>query len=832
MKTEKNQINDNTSKPYNIVVPFNIPGKPDIGLLDLNKIFQVNLNYNFDSLKILLEGLINSYKNTQEELENIRAYNKVKDIKIKDLEQKMLDLNILLNKSLGNSEEVEKLKDLKDKLVNKVEEEVPIPIKPHININNVNKDIKEIKENKEISYHTQNPSQSHSLETDKLNNSSPPKSLKKQSAIKSPKKRKKIHAPINKDVKLDIQLGKDDIINKIIKKVNGYDLCINDLYEAVPQMQKETDNNIDIFKNFEDELFEIDSRINSLFEENANIKKKFEETEEKFKDINIKLQDFNIIDILKGNAGEGGDANITLNLISNLEKKFNAKNKLLEEKIAKIDSSCFKIEKEGQNIKNSQNLNKRQIDQLKKQVEEINSREDNITRTIEQNNEDINDKVDTKVAYLEKYTKDSMDNLNNNFKQKFNTISENMTFDKGSSKDLMNSIEFQNMNSENINAIKHLKEAIVETNKKIKVLLNQNDLEQIRADISALKSGTSNYVLIPDFKELKELSEENKKTMSKMREELEDFLNAQSENSDIVNVKRKLESVSNKVHDIVENVLNKKGDNKNSKSNENDKFKFIEFKIFEEFKSHIAKEFNNINDNFTNSRKLLDELIDSVRNRTSFKDLKVLEDAMLSKMEDLKISFSKRFADKNEVNRVMKYLDQQIKNIIQIYIKKIEKGDNWLLSKKPITNNLCASCESYIGDLKDSNNNNIYIPWNKYPVKDPNDKLYRMGDGYSKMLQMIQIDENEKKMNSNHMTKTEFFSGLDMSDFSGKKTNTINSMNKTLQKSLPKLKRKKMKKKFNTTDTENNNVNANDDSDDGEDDPKITKIFRVNKEQH
>ena len=824
MKTEKNKINDNASKPYNIVVPFNIPGKPDIGLLDLNKIFQVNLNYNFDSLKILLEGLINSYKNTQEELENIRSYNKTKDTKIKDLEQKMLDLNILLNKTIGNSEEVAKLKNLKDELKNKVEEEEPIPIKTNININNINK------ENKEISYHTQ--SQSHSLETDKLNKSSPPKSLKKQSAIKNIKKRKKIHAPTNKEIKLDIQLGNDDIINKIIKKVNGYDLCINDLYEAVPQMQKETDNNLDIFKNFEDELFEIDSRINSLFEENANIKKKFEETEEKFKDINIKLQDFNIIDILKGNSGEGGDSNITLNLISNLEKKFNAKNKLLEEKIAKIDSSCFKIEKEGQNIKNSQNLNKRQIEQLKNQIEEINSREDNITKTIEQNNEDINDKVDTKVAYLEKYTKDSLDNLNSNLKQKFNTINENITLDKGSSKDIINSIEFQNMNSENINAIKSLKEAIIEMKKNIKVLSNQNDIELIKADISALKSSTSNYVLIPDFREIKELSEENKKTISKMREELEDFLNAQSENSDIVNIKRKLESVSNKVHDIVENVLNKKGDNKNSKSNADDKYKFIEFKIFEEFKSHIAKEFNNINDNFTNSRKLLDELIDSVRNRTSFKDLKALEDAMLSKMEDLKISFAKRFADKNEVNRVTKYLDQQIKNIIQIYIKKIEKGDNWLLSKKPITNNLCASCESYIGDLKDSNNNNIYIPWNKYPVKDPNDKLYRMGSGYSKMLQMLQIDENEKKMNPNHMTKTELLSGIDMSEFSAKKTNTINSMNKTLQKSLPKLKKKKMKKKFNMTDTENNNTNANEDSDEGEDDPKITKIFRINKEQH
>ena len=147
-------------------------------------------------------------------------------------------------------------------------------------------------------------------------------------------------------------------------------------------------------------------------------------------------------------------------------------------------------------------------------------------------------------------------------------------------------------------------------------------------------------------------------------------------------------------------------------------------------------------------------------------------------LEDLKISFAKKFADKNEVNRVNKYLDQQIKNIIQIYIKRIEKGENWLLSKKPISSNLCASCESYIGDLKDINSNNIYIPWNKYPVKDANDKLYRMGNGYSKMLQMIQVDENEKKINQNNnninaMTRTEYLSGLDMSDFSGRKTNTI-----------------------------------------------------------
>ena len=809
MKTAKTETKDNGTKPYNIVVPFNIPGKPDIGLLDLNKIFQVNFNYNFDSLKILLEGLITSYKKTEEELENLRAYNKVKDNKIKDLEQKMIDLNILLLNSQGKAEEIEKLKELKQKLSEEIEEEeIKVIQQPKIKI--------EKKEENE--------------ETKTLNVSSET-SVKRKSAKMQPKKRKKIHAPVNKDVKLDIQIGNDELINKIIKKVNGSEICLNDLFEAVPLLQKDQDNNIDMFNNIENELLELQSKIFNLYEENNSINKKFDENEEKFKDIDLKMQDFNIIDILKANSGEGGDMNMTLGIISNLEKKINGKIKLLEEKISKIDSSSFKVEKESQNIKNSQNLNKRQIEQLKKQIEEINSREEIINKTIEQNNEDIHDKLDTKTANLEKYIKDSIDNLESSLDNKLVRIREGLNIRKGSTKQVINSEELENMNLENKNALNNLKEAIIEINKKIKTFFNQNDLDQIKSDISALKSGMSNYTLIPDFREVKDISEENKTNIRKLREEFEDWQSTQTENSEIVNIKRKLESVSNKVHDIVENVINKKGDKNTYKPNENDKYKFIEYKLFDEFKTHIAKEFNNINDNFINSRKLLDELIDSVRNRTSFKDLKALEDAIMSKMEDLKNTFAKKFADKTEVNRVMKYLDQQIRNIIQIYIKKIEKGDNWLLSKKPISSNLCASCESYIGNIKENNNDTIYIPWNKYPVKDPNDKLYRMGNGYSKMLQMIQVDENDKKKEGNvNMTKTEYLN--DFTDFPSKKMKTINGMNKTTQKSLPKLRRKKVKKKVNTTDSENNNVNLNDDSDEGDEDPKITKIFRLNKEQH
>jgi chromosome segregation ATPase len=560
--------------------------------------------------------------------------------------------------------------------------------------------------------------------------------------------------------------------------------------------------------------------------------------------------------MLKLNAGgEGGDMNVILGLISNMEKKLNGKNKLLEEKISKVDGNCFKMTKDLQNLKNTQDLNKRQFETIKKQIEDLLSREETLNKVVEVNNEEINDKLDSKITYLERYIKESLEVLNKGINKKLNTLDENISIGKEAPKETTVSDEIQNINIEDNKVIRGLKDTISDINKKIKSLANQSDIEQIRIDISSLKGGMNNSVRLTDFKELKELEDENRNNIRKLKEDLEDLQNNQTESGEFIMIKKKLEVLTNKIHDMEENdYFSSKKLLNTSKAEE--KNRFIDFKIFNEFKSQIVKEFNNINENFINSRKLLDELIDSVRNRTSFKDLKALEDAVMSKMEDLKISSGKKFADRNEVNRTIKYLDQQIRNIVQVYIKKIEKGDNWLLAKKPITNNLCASCESYLGDLKDSNSgNNIYIPWNKYPVKDPNDKLYRMGHGFSKMLQMIQVDENDKKSafqsynelneiskNKNTLTKTDFFngSGIDGSDLSPHSKNmknfnnlTINNMNKTTQKSLPKLKKHKLKKKNpNMTADSEQNLNNPDDSEENEDEPKITKIFRMNKDQH
>ena len=102
---------------------------------------------------------------------------------------------------------------------------------------------------------------------------------------------------------------------------------------------------------------------------------------------------------------------------------------------------------------------------------------------------------------------------------------------------------------------------------------------------------------------------------------------------------------------------------------------------------------------------------------------------LLARIEELKIACNKKFADKNDTAKNLRYLEiQVIKNFIfQIKkyseLEKVEKADNWLLAKKPIGGNSCASCEAYIGDLHE---NHQYIPWNKYPMRDPNERLYRV----------------------------------------------------------------------------------------------------------
>ena len=144
-------------------------------------------------------------------------------------------------------------------------------------------------------------------------------------------------------------------------------------------------------------------------------------------------------------------------------------------------------------------------------------------------------------------------------------------------------------------------------------------------------------------------------------------------------------------------------------------------------------------------------------------------------------------------------------NIQKIKSKKFQKcyqkkdsaneAENWLLAKKPVNGYSCAACESYIGDLRDDTHK--FIPWNKMPLRDPGDKLYRMGNGFSKMLQMLNFDNNGNvSLNPNIIHEATMGSNESnsriASAFPGRPANNINNNNikpmfkKRIQSAKPK----------------------------------------------
>lgn len=162
----------------------------------------------------------------------------------------------------------------------------------------------------------------------------------------------------------------------------------------------------------------------------------------------------------------------------------------------------------------------------------------------------------------------------------------------------------------------------------------------------------------------------------------------------------------------------------NSKQFSIDASKFVDSVAFLEFQKNLFREFDNLKRFSEELKRYIDDLIESNKSKADEKDMRNLEDFLNSKVEETKLNFTKKFADKAETSKNIKYLDAQLKHIIESYLKKGEKGDNWLIAKKPVGGYACASCESYIGNLQDSTNQ--HVPWNKYPQRDPNEKAYRV----------------------------------------------------------------------------------------------------------
>ena len=596
--------------------------------------------------------------------------------------------------------------------------------------------------------------------------------------------------------------------------------CLNDMFDIVPSLPKKVENNIDKTQILENKIKLLETKL-------EKVDKMTDDHHTKIRNLESKIQDLNILELFKNNNGQDGENSNMIVLMNNLDKKFSSKINLIDEKMKKIEEINYKTNKDVQNIVNSSDLNKRNFNHMKESQESLENKINNIEKKLNLKYNEITNRFSEKLNSIEKISEEKK-YIDNKIIPHLQTNENNIVSIKEEKK------EDPKISLENREQIKEIVNHITEMDKYLKSFPQQIGIDQIKLDINSLKSSIGNCSTLIDLKDTREREEELQKQITFLKEQFDDYNADQTDHEDLQNVKRKVETLTNKSYELETNfqeLLTKKNLNLEKNRQNFDINKYLEKKFFEEFKTQIIKEFTNVNDNFNHLRKLIDNILDSLKNKASFKDIKALEDDILAKIEDLKLTNTKKYAERVETIKNIKYLDQQIKQIIQYYIKKNDKdSNNWLIAKKPLNGNLCASCESYLGELKD--NNTSYIPWNKYPNRDI-EKLYRLGNGFSKMLQMIQLDENDKKNVGTQNTE-------------GNDGNTIpkdDNLGKTVEntkKGLPKIKMNQTRSYFHTASNINNinpeedNINLkktlNKEAEEQNNQPKITKIYRMSKE--
>ena len=89
----------------------------------------------------------------------------------------------------------------------------------------------------------------------------------------------------------------------------------------------------------------------------------------------------------------------------------------------------------------------------------------------------------------------------------------------------------------------------------------------------------------------------------------------------------------------------------------------------------------------------------------------------------------------------MKTLEVQLKYLSD---EKKRDSESWLLGKQSIQCFNCASCEKNIN--KENYTTADYLAWKKYPK---GDKIHRMGQGFSHMLEMMRKSTKINKLKRN-----------------------------------------------------------------------------------
>ena len=446
----------------------------------------------------------------------------------------------------------------------------------------------------------------------------------------------------------------------------------------------------------------------------------------------------------------------------------------MEKRLNELDERNAKQQKELNDFKEEFNKFKGEYDQLvemvlenKKQIAILNGKLDDLVKNYKEGDENLQRKIDS----LKKYIDDKMLELTTKLDLVLGNVGGTV-------------IE----NNVDLSGLDDFMQRVISLENKFDDFVHKVDIDDIHRQLKYLTDHKADKKELEQIKSI--LNDLNKKSQEH-QEEIDVLRNR------LDSLYQQLVYLSKEVNDDGINYnLNKEGGKKKHKSAKFtmnfDDLDLSKYTLKEDFDKHVKEnneEISKIWDEINRINGLINQINESLNNKADIDDLNELRDFILGKIDDLINDFNKKFADKNETNKSIKNLEDQIKKIYALIKSKheIHEADAWLLAKKPITGFSCAACESYIGDLRNSKYK--FIPWNKLPVRDPGEKLYRMGNGFSRMLNMLNFDNNGNvnlnqyiESNSSDTEKENENESKERKDNGNLNTNEKRNKNKTLYK--------------------------------------------------
>ena len=636
-----------------------------------------------------------------------------------------------------------------------------------------------------------------------------------------------------------------DVITKIMRQLKSHQQKISELSENL-NTESIVIKKYDIQQsNHDSQLSLINDKLNSIFEKLNSVFEKDKDYEQKFEDLQVKVANFDIFSLIQ----DSGDGTIdaTKLMVKSLEDKVFKKFELIDQRYKADSSDNIKIKNNIDNLVPQVNL-------INSQIDKIQETQNQLLTDITNNKKETESSIDDIKNVLNNELKEKIDNLKNNFEKNF----ENKLLDIESKLNSLSQNQKDNLdldlvklnlrnNEINQDTIDNLDKKITELRKKmhdinntLKIYMSNNNLDSIKSELNEFKLLLDKKIAKDDLKELYNYHMNTSDEINDLKDQISlTFEDIRKITKDINGIQQKIESINGNLALIQDNP-------KTGVAPIIDFSKYIDQQKLSESLRPVLKELEKIYKEIDSLRRDL-SVVDEESKKYSKNLVNKLDEDLNKKINEIKNLIQKKYMDKIEINKIIKTLEVQIKSLGEDTKKD---SDSWLLAKRPLKCFNCASCEA---NIKNDYASADYLPWKKYPK---GDKIHRMGQGFSHMLQMmtsefvksiqdmeintrnnfnsISTQFNERPNNVNNNINNNIMINNTREEFNtknGKKNNKM-KLPKVHPYSNTKLKKYKLENSLPVSDDENNYIDSvNNNEDEAKEDknsPKILKIYKKN----